>query len=298
MTRESSSFRADCCFIYIKGKELSLILDQGQTRRLKTVELDILDEISRVCRENDIEFFLDSGTLLGAERHHGFIPWDDDIDIGMIRADYEKFLRLAPELLGRDYSLETPQGDDIRYSFCKVRRRGTTFIENATLNDRGDDGIWVDIFPFDWIDGTADNIDRKKAEWRKWHRLMLLRVVPRTRHDASLVKKAVRSIVRLPLMIHDKNWYCRKLDGLADSQDPREDSVLTCFHYYSSFPTLSVEDVLPLEIAEFEGEEYPVFHNWEKYLTQVYGDWRQLPPEDERVPHHDVIKLDFGEIFE
>jgi len=279
-------------------KERRLILNQEQTERLKTVELGILDEIARVCQQNGISFFLDSGTLLGAERHKGFIPWDDDIDIGMIRSDYEKFLRVAPGSLGQDYSLETPHGDDIKFSFSKVRRRGTTFIESATHSDGGDDGIWVDIFPFDWIDGSTENIAHKKKQWKIWHKLMLLRVVPRTRKDSSAFKKAFRPLVRLPLMVHDKAWYCQKLDGLADSQEPREGSVLTCFHYYSAFPAMPADDVLPLGTAEFERREFPVFRNWDKYLTQVYGDWRQLPPTDKRVPHHDVVKLDFGEVFE
>lgn len=275
-----------------------MILNPYETERLKKVELDILLEINRLCDENDIEFFLDSGTLLGAIRHKGFIPWDDDIDIGMIRSDYERFLSVAPKGLGSGYSLETPHGDNVKFSFSKVRRRGTSFIESATHSDDGDDGIWVDIFPFDWIDGSDENIAQKKAQWKRWHKLMLLRVVPRTRADSSVMKKILRPLVRLPLMIHSKGWYCRKLDSLADSPEPCDGFALTCFHYYSSFPALAVDDVLPLGTAEFEGCEFPVFHNWDKYLTQVYGDWRQLPPEDKRVSHHDVVKLDFGEVLE
>ena len=276
-----------------------MLMNEEDTQKLRQIELQILCEIDRVCRENGIGYFLDSGTLLGAVRHHGFIPWDDDIDVGMVREDYDRFLKIAPGKLRPEYLLEAPgRSSSVRFSFSKVRRRGTTFLESATSSNGSPDGIWVDIFPFDWIEGSPKNVEKKKVKWRRRHKLMLLRVVPRARHDASALKKVARSVVRLPLFVHGKAWYCDRLDQLADSREPERGSVLTCFHYYSAFPALTVSDVYPFTEAQFEGHMFSILHNPCEYLAQVYGDWQQLPPVNQRIPHHDIVKIDFGNVFD
>ena len=121
-------------------------------RQLQLAELDILLEIDRVCTENNIKYFLDSGTALGAVRHKGFIPWDDDIDICMMRDDYEKFIRLAPEKLSQKYFLQTLKTDPgYNKLHAKVRKNGTVFKEDANLMRNMNHGLFVDIYPFDYL---------------------------------------------------------------------------------------------------------------------------------------------------
>jgi lipopolysaccharide cholinephosphotransferase len=109
--------------------------DDETLRKMQLMELGILKEVDRVCREHDIAYFLDSGSALGAARHDGFIPWDDDIDVGMMRADYERFLSVAPEALGEQYVLSEPMTNAIHSAmFAKVWLRGTKFYTVETLD--------------------------------------------------------------------------------------------------------------------------------------------------------------------
>ena len=107
-------------------------------------------EIKRVCEENDIRYFLSDGTFLGAVRHQGFIPWDDDMDMGMLRADYEKFCRVAPTALKPEYCLETWDLDaGYGLPFAKVMKRNTVYLEGKKNTKMREKGFYVDIFPFD-----------------------------------------------------------------------------------------------------------------------------------------------------
>ena len=127
-------------------------MSNNNLRTLQLIELKILLEIKRVCETNNIKYFLIGGTLLGAVRHNGFIPWDDDIDIGMMRDEYKRFLEVFPLSKGDEYTLETTETDSGHaYLYGKVRLSGTTFQEERNKNVLENQGIWVDVFPFDNI---------------------------------------------------------------------------------------------------------------------------------------------------
>ena len=135
-------------------------MDKDVLRKVQLLQLKIAKEIKRICDKNNIDYILDSGTLLGAVRHKGFIPWDDDMDIAMTREEYNRFIDVAKIELGEEYFLQTWDTDNnYPMPFAKVRLNDTRYIENVFENANMHQGIYVDIFPYDvW---PQKNIYRK-----------------------------------------------------------------------------------------------------------------------------------------
>ena len=129
--------------------DIYLINKEGtELRKLQLTEIEVLDEIVRICKKHKLQYFLLAGTCLGAVRHSGFIPWDDDIDIGMPREDYEKFLNIALDELDEKYFLQYYKTDENYYlGFAKVRKNNTSFITKGFEKKKGHQGFFVDIFP-------------------------------------------------------------------------------------------------------------------------------------------------------
>lgn len=143
--------------------------DDRDLRKLQLLELRILKEIDRVCRELGITYFLDSGSVLGALRHGGFIPWDDDIDLGMPRADYDRFVAEAPALLGEEYVVSTPETNPHQAAlFGKVWLRGTRFATEETIEAGFDQGIFVDLLPYDALSSDSATAARQRRDCRFW----------------------------------------------------------------------------------------------------------------------------------
>lgn len=149
--------------------------DPSTLRRLQLVELDILEVVADVCERHGIRWFLDRGTALGAVRHKGFIPWDDDVDVGMLREDYERFLQIAEKELPNGYSLHTPDNTP-HYAplFAKVYKDGTEFWSREISESKCEQGIFVDIFPYDTM--STDEVDQKRQckEAIRWTRASYL----------------------------------------------------------------------------------------------------------------------------
>lgn len=267
-----------------------------QLRQLQLVELQILLAIDKICIENGIEYFLDSGTMLGAARHGGFIPWDDDIDIAMPRDSYERFLSIGQAALGNEYYLQTRETDPgVPFSFAKVRMNGTEMVERVANNATTHNGIWVDIFPFDIVEGSRRNLMAKRRQWRFWHRLYTTRQSSLTSPGSSLLKRIGKVVAHALLLPIPLDFIISRLDGLADKNVSDENAVLVCFHYYSAFVPLRIKDVYPLGRMPFEGHELSVLNGWERYLEMTYGNWRELPPLEERRVH-DILRLVLPEV--
>lgn len=123
----------------------------SRLRKLQLMELEILNEFVGLCEKHDLRYYLVGGTLLGAVRHQGFIPWDDDIDVAMPREDYDKFAEICREELGKDYFYQSPETDPHYFlTYAKIRKNGTEVYEERFQNAKFHKGIFIDIFPLDF----------------------------------------------------------------------------------------------------------------------------------------------------
>lgn len=260
-------------------------------RKLQLVELGILKDIDQVCRAHGITYFLDSGTALGAVRHGGFIPWDDDIDIGMPRNDYERFLKVAPDALGEKYEVSDPRDNPHQAAlFAKVMLKGTRFATEETMEAGFDQGVFVDVFPYDVLSADPAVEKKQRRACFFWQSVSYLRASSRiiVPHGGPLgkVERVACAVAHEVARLFSRQRICDSFEraALLGRGDQAGDSLLamSCART-ESFPR---DVMLPPSFAKFEGSEFPVPARVEAYLERLYGEaWNQLPPEDRRRNH-------------
>lgn len=270
-------------------------------RTVQLVELDILKKIDRICKKHGITYFLDGGTALGAVRHGGFIPWDDDIDLGMLRDDYDRFIEIAQAELGNDYFLQTRKTDPkCPFSFAKVRKEGTTFVEWNKRNVKMHHGIFVDIFPYDVLpeEGREEYFRKCAALDRK----LTVKMTPdRAMQPQRSLKWLAGSMARRAKYYLMKFTSTHKLDKKIEEEFVKyrgmrfEDQQVTC-HAYDAMYYFPEDMLVPTVTVEFEGERFPIPGKYHEFLTKMYGDYMELPPEEERHGHKPA-KLSVTEVL-
>lgn len=269
-------------------------MDMVTLKKVQCTLLEIAKEIKRVCDENDIQYFLDSGTQLGAVRHEGFIPWDDDFDMGMIRSEYLRFCEIAPKKLKDEYYLQTWE-NDLNYAvpFAKVRKKNTVYMEDkASVNL--DNGFYVDIFPYDYapIDLKAKNTLMNKLAQIERVVLMKCNYRPWKEQNGTNYKKKIAYMpYKYISLIISKERLIKKYEKLVYSVEQSEDLYIQ----YGSSKGFFVPKECFREGKELKFEDTtfrcPIDTNL--YLTSIYGDYMTLPPEEERENRHQIIKIKF-----
>ena len=255
-------------------------------REIQLSELEILIEFDKICRENNLRYSLAAGTLLGAVRHKGFIPWDDDIDVMMPRPDYEIFRKIFHEKADLDkFDLTDDRGEKAEYPFIKMLNRAVIVDKSgfAEVNR-----VWIDIFP---LDGFPS--DRKKAlKVIKKAQLYKKIILVRKYKDAASYHGRHSKFEFLLGRIFAKLYGVRR--ALKNSlkhalKRPYETSeyagILTWGAYGIGERLLKTiyENITELE---FEGHKFCCVEDWDSYLRGLYGEYMQLPPEEKRVSHN------------
>ena len=273
--------------------------DPDDLRQLQLVELEVLLAIDELCARYDIPYFLDSGSALGAMRNGGFIQWDDDIDIGMLREDYERFVAVALDELPEGYRLLTPDvTEGYAPMWAKVMREGTKFYTRETLEAGLDQGVFVDVFPYDRLCEDVREAQRQVADCLKWQRASYMY------HAASVHVPHGGVLGRLERLMcgaaHGVLKLCTRQDILvahfrnAISRDVAGDRVTVL-----SYPVeggFAQDELLPARMVSFEGHELPVPRDAEGYLVKKYGErWMDVPPEGRRRNHApEILELSRG----
>lgn len=253
-------------------------------KKVWAIEIDLLIQLDRVCQKHHLKYFLSYGTLLGAIRHHGFIPWDDDIDINMPRGDYEILKTLGSEF-EEPYFLQYPGCDNEYYfSFAKLRNSNTSGISSAFRYDHFNQGIWIDIFPMDKCDMSSveDNafaINGLIAENSAWMRLNNPFLSDNEKRRLSSYKG------RNPIDVFNE------MEAISRQYENEDKDLITCAMFYEENPKRMVyreSDVWDMEYIDFYGYKFPIPKKYDLILRTSYGDYMQFPPIEERGTWHDT----------
>lgn len=254
---------------------------------LKKIQLDILMSLHGFCMSHNIQYSLAAGTLIGAVRHKGFIPWDDDIDVYMLREEYNKLITLFPKEYEGKYSLLCLETDNNWYrSFGKLVDVRTVEIEKTRNKYKGM-GIGIDIFP---IDDVPDDDEqwKKYDKKRRFIRDMFTIKTLCYSNKRGLVKNMVIFMGRILLMPFPFSYLSKLMDRYSKKNNGQGYAHVyeNSWGVYNSKRPWLKKDLKEVIDAEFEGKIVKIMKGYDDYLTTVYGDYMQLPPEEKRVSHH------------
>lgn len=255
------------------------LVDPATLRRVQLIELDVLRELGRRCEEASLRWFVIGGTLLGAARHRGFIPWDDDIDVGMPRADYERFEALCRRSSDARFAWQSATTDPAYpFMYGKLLRAGTHVVEPALAHLPIRHAISIDVFPLDGTPGSELG--------RRVHGLAFK--VAATTLGARIRRSGPRRYAAYLFRAIPRSWATGLIDRLV-AQFPYDASpyVVNASGAWGYRRECQPRGRLePSATLPFEGMTVPVPGRWHEYLTQVYGDYLQLPPPDKRRARH------------
>ena len=265
---------------------------QEELQRVKCAELSILKKTIECCEELHITYFLAYGTALGAVRHKGFIPWDDDIDIGLTRDNYERFLREAPKWFeGSEMFVEHLTTEkQCPYTYAKVKLNGTKFIEYCHRNIKCHHGVFIDVFPFDELPASVQEQKKQYDTVQKLARYYVYRQTPDISEKPTnmklVIKQIVRRIIHYLLLIKSVDSMYAKLTEEMIKYNDCNSGIYGCL-FYPKFKAgcMTKDMVTNLKKIKFENMEANVPADIEKYLESQYGDYMTLPPVEERVGH-------------
>ena len=292
--------RQVCNIQRINQNRLQLVSADPLEQRLKmlepvhSVQKELLKKLDQVCREQGLRYTAIHGTLLGAVRHQGFIPWDDDVDIAMPREDYDRLLELAPKEFQEPFFLQTPENaDNVFYGgYAKLRRSGTAAIEPQHTGRNCHQGIWIDIFPLDFCPE-----DGEKRKWLQrritfWQRLLMGKLYRPGHGMPEDINPKVLSLYYLAARCMRRRWIRNRLKQLFRSCGKSDKlAILAC--YYGGYPNPNVYLASLLNsLTEVPFEDFRIFIpcEYDKILSERYGSYyMELPAKEKRLSHKNII---------
>ena len=257
---------------------------------LKKLQLDILEKVHNFCVNNHIDYTLSSGTLIGAIRHKGYIPWDDDIDIEMTRPNYNKFIKsfngtyqelevLCPEL---DWGYYAP--------YANVCDNRTILIEGDNGHNGRNVGVKIDIFP---IDGLPSDEKGCKSIFEKvsiYNTFMRYKRYPISYfHKGNIVKRFIKRCAWYFLHLVPYSFFQKRLHKIATFYDFETARNVGPILFMNSKCSINKDTFSKYQETEFEGKKFKIIQDYDVYLKALYGDYMQLPPEEKRIAHHNFV---------
>lgn len=269
-----------------------------QSKQLKEIMLSILDDVVKVCEKHHICYMLSGGTMLGAARHHGFIPWDDDLDLIIPRKECKKFIEMFQKEMGDQYIIQTPQSDQhSNTGIIKIKKKNTTFIEVLDINVPIHKGIFIDIFPLENVPNSLVFRVLHGFIFNVLKFIVMSCSMYQYRHP--LIKNFVKNS-----MIANINYQIKMFLGLLFSFFTPNKWTKIMDAWVSRFMTKNTKFValpygrkhyfgeifrkqcfFPVSEISFEGRICNAPQNWDKYLKNLYGNYMHPLPENKREKH-------------
>lgn len=266
-------------------------LNKDMLRQLQMIQLEMLVEVDRICRKCEIQYNIIAGTLLGAVRNGGYIPWDDDADVALLRPEYEKFRKACKTELDKTRFIfqDHRNTKGYRWGYGKLRRKNTLFLREYQEHMPYMQGVFIDIFP---LDGVPDNYFLRSA--KNFECFCIRKILWSKVGKAAERNFWRRQIYKILDKIPEKNTfhYYHKMIYSANKKKTRMVRILMFptpnseYGYYRNWYENSAD-------TEFEGKVFQGIKDYDSYLTFKFGDYMQLPPESERKVHP-VSKIRLG----
>lgn len=278
----------------ITDYDYSKIKNYDKLRNLQLVQVEILKYVDEFCVKNQLRYSIAYGTVLGAVRHGGFIPWDDDLDICMPREDYEKFISLWKN--NDKYILQNHNTNpDFSQSFTKIRKKNTAFVQKTDIGLDYHKGVFVDVFPFDKVPDSA--IKRKIQSINVMFYNLYTRgyLPPKSGTLVRIVSQIILKLTPRKKYLNKSNNYLSKICKYNDNTKLKYADMSTIDamnKYYDN-------DIFDnMKKIKFENLYVTVMNKYEDFLKIRYGDYMKLPPESEQTWYHNPVYISFDDEYE
>lgn len=271
---------------------------------LHQVDLDIVKEVIAICKKYNLKYYMLGGTMLGAVRHKGFIPWDDDIDLGLPRKDYDKFLKVAPKYLSAHLKMVNYHTDpNYHYYITRILDTETKVIEERIGNENKYTNASIDIFP---IDGTPNNPILRKIYFFRvlFHRAMMSLCykdsIDRKRPRGKAEKLLLAVMERIPIEKMTTPYKQKqKIDRLLKSQNvERSEYIGNIMGAYRTKEIVPKSFYGKGKMYKFENILLCGLEDYDAYLKYTYGDYMKLPPKDKQKTHFRILEIHGKKISE
>ena len=250
-----------------------------ETNELKSLHgelVKMMKEIHQICVKHEIKYTMLAGTMLGAIRHKGFIPWDDDMDLGMTYDNYNKFIEVMAKMNHPWLEIDYPLEESYKY-FVKVYDKNTTFMEKDRQNDIK--GVFVDIFPIVYAGDSYEEVNKRITKC-SFYKALLSRKIG-TINNVTLKDKTFGFLS----VFFPKRFLYNRIIASYDEADSKERKLSTVLFSWDK-DTMPSELYRRVSLYDFEDTQFFGVSDYDKYLSDKFGDYMKLPPEDKRIPHH------------
>lgn len=306
---DDNSVEINACLVDTKTSYMELIqkwterekwkefYEPWQIEKIHRLELMLLKDFDSVCAEHHLKYFVYGGTMIGAVKYRGFVPWDDDIDLAMPREDYEALAKLGSDAFPDRVVLQDPARDNKSpYLYLKLRLRDTKCVEYGFHRLKIEHGIYLDIYPIDKLPAEPSVLKKQFTRFQRLARIYVRRQCPYLTKSGSGLKYVVRSsllkMTFVVLHLIPRRRLLHRLIRLSTQYNSGDSNIYG--NYFNARPVNIFHEISPAVPGSFENIPVLLPADWEGFLRRRYGDYKSTPPNEKRVGHRPYV-LDFGQ---